>query len=291
MPIEELVKNNTKSELLELCETKNVLCKKSWTKTKLAEAIITKITGSKSSKKNSNKSPTRKSAYRKSSVLTDRKSDSKSPKEVLHQKYSKKLFMNTPTISEEYKTKVHIIPINLSKEMEISSFSLFDYFKHAANISSKNNFDKRKAVLIFNRDITNFNLTDWKKKQELLYIFTINKKIVKIGGSRDGIYGRINSYLAGHYTCERGHKGTCSITNARIYNTFDYYITEGCEIDMYVYEIPNTPVSKNIFGKDCEINIQTYHAYESVALDKYRNQNGKFPKLSLNSDPKYKKCV
>ena len=46
MPIEELVKNNTKSELLELCETKNVLCRKSWTKTKLAEAIITKTTNS-----------------------------------------------------------------------------------------------------------------------------------------------------------------------------------------------------------------------------------------------------
>ena len=44
MSIKELVKNNTKNELLELCETKNVLCKKSWTKTKLAEAIIAKTT-------------------------------------------------------------------------------------------------------------------------------------------------------------------------------------------------------------------------------------------------------
>ena len=46
MPIEELVKNNKKSELLELCEEKKIICKKSWTKTKLAEAIVAKTTNS-----------------------------------------------------------------------------------------------------------------------------------------------------------------------------------------------------------------------------------------------------
>ena len=46
MSIEELVKNNTKNELLEICETKNVMCRKSWNKTKLAEAIMVKTTSS-----------------------------------------------------------------------------------------------------------------------------------------------------------------------------------------------------------------------------------------------------
>ena len=49
MSIEELVKNNTKNELLEICETKNVMCRKSWNKTKLGEAIMVKTTSSKMS--------------------------------------------------------------------------------------------------------------------------------------------------------------------------------------------------------------------------------------------------
>lgn len=75
MSIEELVKNNTKNELLELCETKSVLCRKSWTKTKLAETIIAKTTtdGKSSKKKSSNKksikSPTRRNTD-KSSIKT-----------------------------------------------------------------------------------------------------------------------------------------------------------------------------------------------------------------------------
>ena len=55
--------------LLKLYFIDDNLCKKSWTKTKLAEAIITKTIDSKSSKKNSNKSPTRKSVKPRPSVV------------------------------------------------------------------------------------------------------------------------------------------------------------------------------------------------------------------------------
>ena len=64
MSIKELVKNNTKNELLEICQTKNVICKKSWTKTKLAEAIIVKTTPDSKSSKNSIKSRTRKNTHK-----------------------------------------------------------------------------------------------------------------------------------------------------------------------------------------------------------------------------------
>ena len=57
-----------------------------------------------------------------------------------------------------------------------------------------------------------------------IYIFTINNYIVKIGGTRNGLKDRTNSYLCGHYILERGKSGKCSITNAFIYNTFDFYL-------------------------------------------------------------------
>ena len=195
--------------------------------------------------------------------------------------------VRTPIIGNEYLTKRHIIPINLSRELNFDTWSLHNYFIHCANIISSNS-SSNKTVISFERDKDSIGLKEWRKKSEIIYIFTIDNKIVKIGGSRVGIAGRISSYLCGHHIYERSGNDKCSITNARVYNTFDYYLQEGHVIDMYVYILEDTISTQNIFGRDYDIYVQTYHAYESVALDIYKRENGKFPKLSDNSDPSYK---
>ena len=63
---------------------------------------------------------------------------------------------------------------------------------------------------------------DFTKKNEWLYLLVINNRIVKIGGTRTGIKGRIISYLCGHHIEERGKSGDCSKTNGFIYNTFEF---------------------------------------------------------------------
>ena len=59
--------------------------------------------------------------------------------------------------------------------------------------------------------------------------------IVKIGGTRTGLKGRVSSYLCGHHIEERGKSGDCSKTNGFIYNTMEFYLNLGCKIKMYGY--------------------------------------------------------
>lgn len=107
----------------------------------------------------------------------------------------------------------------------------------------------------------------FNKKSEWLYLLVINDRIVKIGGTRIGLKGRVASYLCGHHIKEREKSGDCSKTNAFIYNTFVFYLNLGCKIKMFGYELPKTEIVMEIFGKETKIIAQTYHAYESRFLE------------------------
>jgi len=93
---------------------------------------------------------------------------------------------------------------------------------------------RRQTVIKFD---TTINTDDWKSKQEWLYLFVVDGNIIKIGGTRDGLKKRCGSYLCGHHIPERGRSGDCSKTNAFIYNTFEFYLIMGFEIEIYAYRI------------------------------------------------------
>jgi hypothetical protein len=149
----------------------------------------------------------------------------------------------------------------------------------------KKGLKKRNTLIQF---VPNIPIKDFNKKTEWLYIFVINDRIVKLGGTRTGIKGRISSYLCGHHIEERGKSGDCSKTNGFIYNTFYFYLNLGCKIDMYGYELPKTELIINIFDKETKIIAQTYHAYESTFLEDYKKNYDKYPILCDNCDPDYK---
>jgi hypothetical protein len=190
-------------------------------------------------------------------------------------------------LSEEIKRspfKRYIKNINLNNEISFEEYVLADKFIHLADIIRDDT--SRKQVIKFNPVI---DISEWKTKtQEWLYIFLIQDRIVKIGGTRSGLADRTGSYLCGHYTSERGGKDKCSVTNAYIYNTFDFYLSHGYDIKMMGYKIPRLEVLTNVFDKDVSIVAQTYHAYESVALERYKQQTKRYPFLSNNADPDYK---
>jgi hypothetical protein len=176
----------------------------------------------------------------------------------------------------------YIKNVNLENELSFNEFLLQENFIKVANV--KLDDSKRKTIIKF-ENIIEKNL--WNSKCEWLYIFTINNKIVKIGGTRNGLKERTNSYLCGHYTLHRNGKNKCSQTNAYIYNTFEYHLLKKDDIEMYAYKIQETILKKVIFDKEVSIQAQTFHAYESIALDKYKEQNNSFPQLNNNCDPKY----
>jgi hypothetical protein len=187
---------------------------------------------------------------------------------------------------------IKIIPTD--KTILFDEYNRKEYFIPIADIvldnevftnGKKQGNKKRNTLIQFIPTISN---EIFCKKTEWLYLLIINDRIVKIGGTRTGLKGRISSYLCGHHIGERGKSGDCSKTNGFIYNTFEFYLQLGCKIQMYGYELPKTEISIEIFGKETKITAQTYHAYESTFLEDYKKNYNEYPILSDNCDPDYK---
>ena len=184
--------------------------------------------------------------------------------------------------------------ITIEKTISFEIYNNREYFVPIADIildrevfiSGKNEGMKKRNTEI--QFIPTISMEEFNEKAEWLYIFTINDKIVKIGGTRTGIKGRIGSYLCGHHIQERGKSGDCSKTNGYIYNTFEFYLHLGCKIQMYGYKLPKTEITIEILGKITIIATQTFHAYESTFLEDYKKIYNEYPILNDNCDPDYK---
>ena len=180
--------------------------------------------------------------------------------------------------------------INIENTILIGDYNRLSYFKKVADVVLDNDVQesgekKRNTDIKF---VPNILDTLFKEKKEWLYLFTINGHIVKIGGTRTGLHNRCASYLCGHHIPERNKSGSCSKTNAFIYNSFHYYAEHGCKIEMYGYELPKEFVSVHFFDRYTRnIPVQTYHAYESVFINDFRETYGNKPDFCVNSDPDY----
>lgn len=184
--------------------------------------------------------------------------------------------------------------INLKEEITVKQFKMGKHFKKVANIELDNDIAQkgkkkgqkaRKTIIKFSPVI---KTKEWKEKDEWVYLFVMNDKIIKIGGSRVGLKERVGSYLCGHHTRERGGSGKMSVTNAFIYNTFEFYLKQGYRLEMYGYKIPTAYTHIDLFGKTLKVPAQVFHIYEAEVLSVYKKQVGHNPILSDNSDPNFR---
>ncbi len=185
--------------------------------------------------------------------------------------------------------KKWIKPINFATSTKYDDYAQRDKFIHVANVNLSIN-KSNEYKICFTPCITN---TEYVKKCEYIYLFTIDNYIVKIGGTRCGIKQRIASYLCGHHTLERGKSGSCSKTNAVIYNSFEFYLNQGCHIKMYGYKLPKRFIEIKVLDDNGDEDVkksyvQTYHIYESIMLDNFKKIYKMIPKLNVNYDPEYK---
>lgn len=179
--------------------------------------------------------------------------------------------------------------ISLDKELHFHAFKLCKEFWKVATITTDNEYTSKGDKA--RNTVTKFHPTDkkeWSLPCEWVYLFTINDKIVKIGGTRNGLKQRAGSYLCGHHIKERNRSDKCSVTNGYIYNTFDFYLQNGYEIAMYGYMIPECVVPLQIMDEVVYVKAQVYHAYEARFLKEYKKIMGHYPCLSDNADPNYK---
>lgn len=185
--------------------------------------------------------------------------------------------------------KKWIKEIDFDKSVKMTDYNRNSYFKPIMNIvldnDMKNGIKKRMTMIKFEPTIS---IEEYNSKTEWLYIFVIDGRIVKIGGTRTGIKGRVASYLCGHHVEERGKSGDCSKTNGFIYNTFEFYLNLGCKIQMYGYKLPQITTVIDIFGEEVNVVSQTFHVYESKFLDDFKKKYNVYPVLSDNCDPNYR---
>ena len=189
--------------------------------------------------------------------------------------------------ASQYAAWIKEIPIN--KTVPLADYEYGAQFNKVADIGLDTQLNdkgvkQRKTVIRFTPTIPT---ADFKKKAEWIYIFTIDGRIVKIGGTRTGLQGRCGSYLCGHHIPERGGSRDCSKTNGYIYTTFEFYLQQGCNIEMYGFLVPRAEIQLNVFGRAINDVAQVFHIYESVALSEFKRKVGFNPFLSDNSDPTY----
>lgn len=176
--------------------------------------------------------------------------------------------------------------------MTVSDFNLLteNKFVKAADIVLDYSENKQTTLCV-----SSFQKNIWEKKQECVYIISRNNNIMKIGGTRTGMKERWNSYLCGFCVPERKKRngdnfpGKMSVTNAYLYHTIeDDILNNGSHWEFYCWVLPPKIFTENILGKEVAIMAQTYQAYESICIDKFKEKMGLIPVLCNNSDPEYK---
>jgi len=200
---------------------------------------------------------------------------------------------NVDEMFEKSPMKRYIKRISMCKTISLDDFPQKSVFIQVADIvldteiasNGLKKGSKQRNTLI---RLENCDKIAIAKKKEWIYLILVNNRIVKIGGTRSGIKDRFGSYLCGHHTEERGKSGKASETNKYVYNTLLFYLELGCDIKLYGYELPTEEITRNVFGKEIKIHVQTFHSYESVLMDQFKKQTGFIPFLCDNSDPEYK---
>ena len=150
--------------------------------------------------------------------------------------------------------------------------------------------DKRQSTLTVDADCN----TRWSVKKEHIYAIVRDGLIMKIGGTRDGMKGRWGSYGCGYYVPQRSKKdgtaypGKMSVTNAYLYHTIEKdLLYNDAKWEFWTWELPVIKLPVNILNENIDVIAQTFHAYESICIKKFKEVTGHIPLLCDNSDPNY----
>ena len=156
-------------------------------------------------------------------------------------------------------------------------------FSHYANIVLDPN-PKRGTTLM----VSHTSIDVWKQAGEYIYVIVKNGIVMKIGGTRTSMAER-------HCVPQRNKKngepypGKMSVTNAHLYHTIEHDLLENeGKWEFWCWKLPVTTVQVDIMGVPTEIIAQTFHAYESRCMEKFREITGHIPQLCDNADPSYR---
>ncbi len=172
--------------------------------------------------------------------------------------------------------------IDFSNELSIDNFLQYGFYKIAdATLKSKDRFERNPEVNPIEYVVVPELEEIYKKYCELIYIITVDGKVAKIGGTYVGMKGRHSSYNCG--TRKARSKGTCSVTNYKVTEVQYASIRNGKKVEWYIFEVPLTVATINVWGEEVQYNTKTYYKYETALCEKYYQMIGYYPLLSSNS--------
>ena len=96
--------------------------------------------------------------------------------------------------------------IPLEKTAPLAEYPQASHFKRVASIE----LDAKSHV----KFMPCIEKEEYDRKTEWIYLLVVNDRIVKIGGTRDGLRGRTSSYCCGIHVVENGKSGKASVTNS-----------------------------------------------------------------------------
>lgn len=174
--------------------------------------------------------------------------------------------------------------------METLNAACSGLFSHYANIVLDPNPKRGTTVMV-----SHTSIDVWKQAGEYIYAIVKDGVVMKIGGTRTSMGERWGSYLCGHCVPQRNKKngepypGKMSVTNAHLYHTIEHDLLENeGKWEFWCWKLPVTTVQVEIMGVPTEIIAQTFHAYESRCMEKFREITGHIPQLCDNADPSYR---
>ena len=124
---------------------------------------------------------------------------------------------------------------------------------------------------------------DWNREVEIIYAIVRDGKIMKLGGTRNGMKKRWGSYKCGHCVPERLMKngepfpGKMSVTNAFLYHTIEDGLLRG-EDRSSTFGATNRQVTVDILGEPTTVIAQTYQRM-SQKSQKFSQVAGESPPL------------
>jgi len=177
-----------------------------------------------------------------------------------------------------------MITTKMSRHIIIKSIDQINGYGTIDSLANEHGFKKVGYCIITEdkngKEVMKSILSEKKKKQEWIYIITVDNFILKAGGTADGIGGRFGSYRAG--TIKNRENGTCSVTNYIVQQSILNMIRLGHKVEIYGYKVPSVTVNLDVFGLTKEIKTSIFKQYEETIFNILEQKFGSRPILSLN---------
>ena len=190
-----------------------------------------------------------------------------------------------------YHNWLHNLDLNAS--LSIEDYPLHHYFTFVGQLHLQNPVRSINNYLWNIHDIIHIDDTEYNMRQDIIYMFVCDNKIIRIKGYDSSLKNLIHSIHLGHFIPPRLENNTQEFTEGTthdheiMYNTIYHYLTRNHRFDLYYCVAEPVYIARNILGTIHNIRTPLLREYEEMAIGKYMTLRGKVPDLNPDFNLSY----